>query len=107
MKKTINAKILGGQIPKGEVKISGAKNSATKLLAAALISDQQVILNNFPTELVDANEKFNFIRDVGYNIDIDRVNETVKINANPVKKIKFPDNYNYLFRYNFRGYSWH
>ena len=57
----MRAKIIGGQVPKGKIKISGAKNAATRLLAAALIADETIILENFPTELIDANHKFNFI----------------------------------------------
>lgn len=37
----------------GEVKLSGAKNSALKLLAASLLTDDIVELNNFPSNLLD------------------------------------------------------
>lgn len=38
----------------GEVTISGAKNSALRLLAASLISDRKVVLQNYPSALLDA-----------------------------------------------------
>ena len=53
----MKAIINGGKVPQGTVNVSGAKNSATRLLAAACISDGEVILQNFPTQLVDAQHK--------------------------------------------------
>lgn len=79
--KDISAKIIGGQVPKGKVRVSGAKNAATRLLAAALICDETAYLQNFPTELVDANHKFNFILLSGGAINIDQDNEIVSINS--------------------------
>lgn len=93
----LTATIKGGQIPEGKVKVSGAKNAATKLLAAALISDEKITLKNFPTELVDANYKFNFIRDCGGEVQVDRSKETVLINAKGIEDIILSD-YNYHFR---------
>lgn len=95
--KNLTAIIKGGQIPKGKVKVSGAKNSATRLLAAALISDEKVILENFPTELVDANYKFNFIRNCGGIVEVDREQEVVQINSLGLKDVIL-DDYNYPIR---------
>jgi UDP-N-acetylglucosamine 1-carboxyvinyltransferase len=61
MKKDLIARIQGGQVPNGHVRVSGAKNAATRLLAASLIADEKVKLENFPTELVDARYKIDFI----------------------------------------------
>src|SRR5690554_5368052 len=97
MKSNITARISGGQIPKGKVKVSGAKNSATRLLAAALIADEKVILENFPTELVDANYKFDFIRKSGGRIEVDRDKEVVEIDSNDLQDIIL-DDYNYPIR---------
>jgi UDP-N-acetylglucosamine 1-carboxyvinyltransferase len=38
----------------GEVSVSGAKNSALRLLAASLLTDSPVILENYPSQLLDA-----------------------------------------------------
>ena len=40
--------ITGGKALKGEVRISGAKNSVLPILAASLLSDGDVILGNVP-----------------------------------------------------------
>ncbi|ULN64466.1 UDP-N-acetylglucosamine 1-carboxyvinyltransferase [Vibrio gigantis] len=53
--------IKGGQIPKGTVTVSGAKNSATRLLAAASICDETVTLTGYPTNLVDSKHKERFL----------------------------------------------
>src|SRR5690606_5596641 len=97
MKSNITAKIIGGQIPHGKVKVSGAKNSATRLLAAALIADEKVILENFPTELVDANYKFDFIEKSGGVVTVDRDKEFVEIESQNLKDVLL-DSYNYPIR---------
>lgn len=97
MKNNITAKISGGQVPKGKVRVSGAKNSATRLLAAALIADEKVSLDNFPTELVDANYKFDFIRKCGGKVEVERGKEVVEIESINLRD-KILDDYNYPIR---------
>lgn len=80
-KNNITAYIHGGQIPKGSVKVSGAKNSATKLLSASLISDEKVVLHNFPVNIVDAQYKIDFIRENGGLINIQKSNEIIEVDA--------------------------
>lgn len=38
----------------GTVEISGAKNSALRLLAATILTDEKVVLNNYPSNILDA-----------------------------------------------------
>lgn len=64
MKVTIN----GAQTLNGSVTVSGAKNSATRVLAASLLSSGHVSLRNFPLSLEDAKAKINFIREMGAEI---------------------------------------
>ncbi len=93
----IKAKIQGGQIPNGKVKVSGAKNAATRLLAAALISDEKIVLENFPTELVDANYKIDFIRNCGGEVEINNKEEILIIDPSGLKDQKL-ESYNYPIR---------
>ncbi|WP_418637614.1 UDP-N-acetylglucosamine 1-carboxyvinyltransferase [Winogradskyella sp.] len=93
----IIAHIKGGQVPSGKVKVSGAKNAATRLLAAALISDEKIVLENFPTELVDANYKIDFIKNSGGSIDVNNDEEILIIDSCSLKDKKL-DNYNYPIR---------
>ncbi|GAA4244247.1 MULTISPECIES: UDP-N-acetylglucosamine 1-carboxyvinyltransferase [Winogradskyella] len=95
--KNLTALIEGKQIPKGKVKVSGAKNAATRLLAAALISDEKIVLENFPTELVDANYKFDFIKKCHGKVEVDRDNEIVEINSSELKDTLL-DSYDYPIR---------
>lgn len=71
----------GGIPPVGRVKVSGAKNSATRLLAASLLSDDVIELANFPTRLVDVGHKIDFCRSLGAKIDVDNETEKLTIDA--------------------------
>lgn len=71
--------ISGPQKLNGKVVVSGAKNSATRVLAASLLSDGQVTLRNFPLSLEDAKAKINFIRSMGANIHEDEINSELSI----------------------------
>jgi len=90
-------KIQGGAAPNGVVSVSGAKNSATRLLAAALISDEDVLLENFPTKLVDANHKIRFIENSGGKVSSDNENDTAFVQAKGLKHTVL-NNYNYPIR---------
>lgn len=65
MKLSVNKK----SVLNGIVNVSGAKNSATRILAAALLSDHQITLRNFPLELEDVKAKLAFIRSMGSELD--------------------------------------
>lgn len=71
--------IRGRQVPKGIVRVSGAKNSATRLLAAALVAQEPVHLWNFPTELVDVKRKAEFISELGASVQLDSGSESCEI----------------------------
>lgn len=78
--------VVGGQIPQGKVTVSGAKNSATRLLAAASICDEEVVLTGYPTNLVDSKHKERFLnangvvtKSVGDTLTINPVNHAPKI----------------------------
>lgn len=93
----ITALIDGRQMPKGKVKVSGAKNAATRLLAAALISDEKVKLQNFPVNLVDARYKMDFIEKNGGLVIADNEKETVEIDPSDFACNEL-DSYDYPIR---------
>lgn len=93
MSNNITAKIKGNQIPFGNIKVSGAKNSATRLLSAALIVDENIVLKNFPTQLVDAQYKFKFIEECGGVIEVDHKRDTIKIDSSNYKDVILEDYY--------------
>lgn len=83
--------IRGGQIPKGTVKVSGAKNSATRLLAAASICDEEVALNGYPTNLVDSKHKERFLNANNVNTRVE--GETLRIDPSRYTPIPLDDYY--------------
>jgi UDP-N-acetylglucosamine 1-carboxyvinyltransferase len=89
--------ITGGIPPRGAIDISGAKNSATRLLAAATLCRLPVDLENFPTELVDAREKIRFLRDCGVGVDTNDLQETLRVEARSFDAAGIRDFY-YPFR---------
>lgn len=93
----VTAHIEGGQIPHGIVRVSGAKNSATRLLSAALISDEKVKLYNFPINLVDVQYKIDFISKSGGFISVNNEEESIEIDSNSLMNSKLGD-YNYPIR---------
>lgn len=95
--KSLTAVVQGGHIPKGRIKVSGAKNAATKLLAAALISDEKIVLKNFPAHLVDIQYKIDFITNVGGKINLDYENETIEIESSCLRE-ELLDDYDFHFR---------
>ena len=89
--------IVGGQIPKGSLKVSGAKNSATRLLAAALLTDDEILLTNFPTELVDVRVKTDLLRAIGGDVTLDCTGHTALVCAKNVRCLQL-DSYEYPIR---------
>lgn len=49
----------------GHVKLSGAKNSALRLLAASLLTDETVFLSNFPNGLLDVKIHLDMLKVLG------------------------------------------
>ncbi len=76
--------IVGGQVPDGTVRVSGAKNAATKLMAAALLTDEPVLLTNFPTRLVDTSVKARFMERLGASIEVDHLERRLRVRATDI-----------------------
>ncbi|MCY1648411.1 UDP-N-acetylglucosamine 1-carboxyvinyltransferase [Caulobacter sp. SL161] len=93
----MRAIINGGVTPKGIVKVSGAKNSATRLLSAALLTDSTVELSSFPTQLVDVGHKIRFIRALGGRIDVDDASGAIVVDSSNFKSTVLED-YDYPIR---------
>lgn len=73
----------GGKPLCGEINISGAKNAALGILAAAVIADEMVTIENLPN-VRDINIMIQAIREIGAYVD--RVDEhTVRINGSTIQ----------------------
>ena len=60
--------VIGGPRLSGEVRISGAKNAALPILAASLLAQKPVVLENIPS-LNDVNTTVRLLRGIGLDID--------------------------------------
>lgn len=75
----MNVTISGKQQINGTVEVSGAKNSATRLLAACLLSGEKSTLLNFPLSLEDAKAKYNFMQSMGAECVVDHETSTLQV----------------------------
>ena len=66
--------IKGGNPLVGEVEIGGAKNAALAILAAAIMTDETVHIENLP-DVRDINVLLEAIREIGATVD--RISPTV------------------------------
>lgn len=81
----------GGNPLVGEVTIGGAKNAALGILTAAIMTDDNVLIENLP-DVRDINVMLEAIQEIGADVDrIDR--HTVKINASNIGEVSVDDEY--------------
>ena len=81
----------GGNPRVGEVTIGGAKNAALGILAASIMTDEDVLIENLP-DVRDINVLLEAIQEIGASVDrIDR--HTVKINASDIHEVSVDDEY--------------
>lgn len=94
-------KIVGKQTLKGEIKISGAKNSAVALIPAAILSDE-VVLKNVPN-ISDVNALDDILNYLG--AEIYRENAQLIINAKKVSNKPITEEFSNMLRasYYFMG----
>lgn len=83
--------IKGGNPLVGEVEIGGAKNAALAILAAAIMTDETVVIENVP-DVRDTNVLIQAMESIGVIIHkLDR--HTVKINASQINDLVIEDDY--------------
>lgn len=81
----------GGNPLVGEVMIGGAKNAALGILAAAIMTDEDVIIDNLP-DVRDINVLLEAIEEIGARVE--RINRhTVRINAKDIHEVEVDDEY--------------
>lgn len=97
----MKVKIFGSQSLNGAVSVSGAKNSATRVLAAALLSSGRISLRNFPLALEDVKAKISFIRSMGAELEVNEAMSELELVASSlcfdnVKNFDLPIRTTYL-----------
>lgn len=80
-------KIIGGQRLVGEVRVSGAKNAALPILAASLLTAEDLVLHNVP-DLSDARTMIKLLECMG--VKVEREGTTVRLNAGNITSTKAP-----------------
>jgi len=81
--------IIGGENAlKGEIAVSGAKNAALKMIAAALLTSDEVVLKNTP-QILDVKKMADIAQLLGAQIKWD--NDTLSIKANKLETHILPD----------------
>lgn len=71
--------INGGSALNGKVFLQGAKNAVLPLFAAALLTEEEVVLHNCP-DLLDVDNMARILQSIG--ADVERHGETIKIRGN-------------------------
>ncbi len=87
-------RIRGGNRLKGEIPISGAKNSALKLMAASLLTDQPVTIRNVP-RLADVDAMADLVMQFGVTMNIRRgmgvgSSDTIRLHAATIESAYAP-----------------
>ena len=81
----------GGNPLVGDVVIGGAKNAALGILAAAIMTDDDVIVENLP-DVRDINVLLEAIQEIGAQVErLDR--HTARINASTIREVSVDDEY--------------
>lgn len=82
-------KIRGGVPLKGEISISGAKNAALPLMAAALLTDEPLVLTNMP-DLADITSMLALLDQHGVGLSTDAPNKTLTLTAQSIRNTTAP-----------------
>ncbi len=83
--------IKGGRPLRGEVCVGGAKNAALGIIAAAVMTDETVKIENVP-DVKDINYMLQAIEDIGAKVE--RISKhTVKINASKINSVNVDFDY--------------
>ncbi len=81
--------IKGGRKLKGKIKISGAKNSALPLLAASILSENGLILENVPN-VADVRTMLTALELLGVKFEFDKKRGRIEIDSSNVKPVEIP-----------------
>jgi UDP-N-acetylglucosamine 1-carboxyvinyltransferase len=85
--------IRGGRTLRGTVDISGAKNAALPLMAAALLSEEPLVLGNVP-HLADIASMMNLLGQLGVSLEMDghtgQQGQVLRLHAQEITSIEAP-----------------
>jgi len=79
-----NLLVRGGNVLSGEITPAGNKNSALPLLCGSLLTNEDVVINNFP-DLTDVQKLIELLMSMGSKIEWDKERNVLKINNSDFK----------------------
>ena len=79
-----NLLVRGGNVLSGEITPAGNKNSALPILCASLLTNENVVIHNFP-DLTDVQKLIELLMSMGSKIDWDKDKNILKINNSDFK----------------------
>ena len=80
-------RIEGGTPLRGAIRASGAKNAVTKQIVAALLTDDEVVLDNVP-RIGDVTITVDMVKAIGAEVEVQ--GETIRVRAATVKSGEVP-----------------
>ncbi len=81
--------INGGKKLTGRVKVSGAKNSALKLMAASILATGKTVLENVP-QIEDVQTMAQVLRTLGARVELDQEKGAVEIETGGIRSFEAP-----------------
>jgi len=81
--------IVNNSTVSGSLFLSGAKNSALRMLAASMLTEDDIILNNCPTNLIDMRIHCEMLRMLNKNISIDGNRLTISEHKQPIFELNW------------------
>ena len=81
-------RVVGGRALQGEVRISGAKNSALPCICASLLSAEPIFLENLPRRVRDVSTIIHLLEHLGLESGWD--GETLRLQANSIDQLEAP-----------------
>ena len=83
-------RITGGRVLRGSVEVSGSKNAVLPCMAAALLTDEPVVLDRVP-DISDVDAMCGILRSLGVSVQRDRAAGCIEIHAASLSGVEIPD----------------
>jgi len=82
--------VIEGGVPlRGDVQISGAKNAALPIIAAALLTREDVVIDNLPL-IEDIRHMLELVESLGAEVELDELEHSVRIRARRLRSYEIP-----------------
>ena len=82
-------KIVGGKTLSGEIMVDTSKNAVLPIIAACILTEEDVVLNNVPS-ISDVFKMFDILKSMGAKVNLE--DGTAIINCSTINKFEIPSN---------------